>query len=240
MDELPLMVQKLKVKAESFEKWLRKVRDVLDPKTPTVITLEELQELAAEADEQKFPNSIILERLKFSVLEAQKCVTVIQQLDINKIRTRTRNNNECARYKLTMEELDLFVLEIDNLCCIIQEGIGVRELQKLGKEWVEETTNLLNGNFKDFDIDQAKILIEDGNNLCIDLPQIVQLKDRLIQFEWYSDVKNFRDYVPETLTLKEIKKLLTEGMKILPHPMIERELAELYELQQKVIIKYVL
>lgn len=235
LDELPLMVQKLKVKAESFEKWLFKVRDVLDPAIHTNITLDELQDVAQEAETQKFPNSVILERLNFSILEAQKCITVIQQLDINKIRTRTRNSAECAKYKLTLEELDMFVNEINNLRCIIREGDSVRELQKIGKEWVKQVESALKARFKDTNIQQLTHLIEEGSSLCIELPQITQLKDRYAQFKWYKQVRMLRENTIDRLSLDEIKKMLDEGMKILPHTVLEKELAELQGIMLQIV-----
>ncbi|XP_053697650.1 lysine-specific demethylase lid [Sabethes cyaneus] len=235
LDELPLMVQKLKVKAESFEKWLFKVRDVLDPAIDTNITLDELQEIAQEAETQKFPNSVILERLNFSILEAQKCITVIQQLDINKIRTRTRNTAECAKYKLTLEELDMFVNEINNLRCIIREGDSVRELQKIGKEWVKQVEGALKTRFKDTNIQQLTHLIDEGNSLCIELPQIVHLKDRLTQYKWYKQVRLFRENTIDSMPLEEVKKMLEEGMKILPHTVLEKELAELHGIMLQIM-----
>jgi len=42
-----------------------------------------------------------------------------------------------------MEELELFVQEIDNLCCIIDEGASVRELLVLGKQFVERSESQL-------------------------------------------------------------------------------------------------
>lgn len=236
LDELPLMVQKLKVKAESFEKWLFKVRDVLDPAIHTNITLDELQDIAQEAETQKFPNSVILERLNFSILEAQKCITVIQQLDINKIRTRTRNSAECAKYKLTLEELDMFVNEINNLRCIIREGDSVRELQKIGKEWVKQVESALKTRFKDTNIQQLTHLIEEGSSLCIELPQIAQLKDRYAQFKWYTQVRLLRENTIDRLSLDDIKKMLDEGMKILPHTVLEKELAELQGIMLQVSV----
>ncbi|XP_055550077.1 lysine-specific demethylase lid isoform X2 [Wyeomyia smithii] len=235
LDELPLMVQKLKVKAESFEKWLFKVRDVLDPAIDTNITLDELQEIAQEAETQKFPNSVILERLNFSILEAQKCITVIQQLDINKIRTRTRNTAECAKYKLTLEELDMFVNEINNLRCIIREGDSVRELQKIGKEWVKQVESALKTRFKDTNIQQLTHLIDEGNSLCIELPQITQLKDRLTQYKWYRQVRLLRENTIDRMPLEEIKRMLDEGMKILPHTVLEKELAELHGIMLQIV-----
>ncbi|CAD7094087.1 unnamed protein product [Hermetia illucens] len=233
LDELPLMLKKLKVKAESFENWLSKVRDVLDPNTATTITLEELQELAQEAEDKKFPSSILLERLNAAVLEAEKCVTVIQQLDINKMRTRTRNASDAAKYKLTLDELEMFVQEIDNLCCIIQEGQSVRELQALGKEFLESAKQLLNEPISKADEQAIEKLIEEGSTLCIELPEIKALKDRLQQVNWYNRVREFRD-AQEKIPVADIHNFLKEGINITPDSIIEKELYELQEILMSV------
>jgi len=85
LDEMPLMLQKLKVKAHSFERWLSRCRDIVDAHTPTSVTLQELQELCKEAETKKFPSSLLIDRLNAAAVEAEKCVTVIQQLGINKV-----------------------------------------------------------------------------------------------------------------------------------------------------------
>lgn len=211
LDELPLMLRKLKVKAESFETWITKVRDVLDPTTPTTMTLDELQQLAQQAEDKKFPTSVLLERLNSAVLEAEKCVTVIQQLDINKVRTRTRNSScEIAKYKLTVEELDMFVQEIDNLCCIIKEGSSVRELQQIGKEFSDLASYLLNEPINEIKESAVEKIIEDGSALCIELPQMKPLRALLEKTKWYNIVREIRES-EEKIPFNMIKKLLADG-----------------------------
>lgn len=233
LDELPLMLRKLKVKAESFENWLSKVRDVIDPNTPTVITLDELQELAQEAEDKKFPGSVLLERLNSAVLEAEKCVTVIQQLDINKMRTRTRNSCEFAKYKLTLEELDLFVQEIDNLCCIIPEGNSVRELQQMGTDFVDQCQALLKPDFVDIDEDDVKKLLDEGSSLCIELPQLKTLKYLHEQLRWYNNVRELRES-GDKIPLATMKRLLEQGLALAPHAALEKEMAELQSIMMSV------
>lgn len=211
LDELPLMLRKLKVKAESFETWITKVRDVLDPTTPTTMRLDELQELAQEAEDKKFPSSVLLERLNSAVLEAEKCVTVIQQLDINKVRTRTRNSScEIAKYKLTIEELDMFVQEIDNLCCVIQEGSSVRELQQIGKDFAELASYLLREPINEVKETAIEKLINEGSALCIELQQMKPLKALLDKVRWYNNVRELRES-DEKIPVDVIKKCLTDG-----------------------------
>lgn len=233
LDELPLMLRKLKVKAESFETWLSRVRDVIDPHVPTKISLEELQQLVQEAEEKKFPGSMLLERLNSAVLEAEKCVTVIQQLDINKMRTRKRTSCEFAKYKLTMEELGLFVQEIDNLCCVIQEGQSVRELQQMGKEFVEMATFLLKEPLNVVDEAAVTKLIEYGNSLCIELPQLKALKYVSEQVHWLNCVREAREST-DKIPLATIEKLLHEGLNILPDNVLEKELCELQSIKRAI------
>lgn len=227
------MLRKLKVKAESFETWITKVRDVLDPATPPVLTLEDLQILAQEAEDKKFPTSVLLERLNSAVVEAEKCVTVIQQLDINKVRTRTRNSTcEIAKYKLTIDELDMFVQEIDNLCCIIQEGNSVKELQQMGKEFAELAKFLLHQPLNDMKEGSVEKLIEEGSALCIELPQIKPLKAVLEKLRWYNCVREIRES-EEKIPIQTIKKLLKEGHELQVVDDVDDRLiqVELHDLQ---------
>lgn len=229
LDELPLMLKKLKIKAESFETWLTKVRNILDPSISAKVTFDELQELAMEAKQKKFPKSPLLDRLNSSVIEAEKCITVIQQLDINKI--RTRNSNDIAsRYKITLEELDLFVLELDNLCCTIDDFVTVKELQQMGYEFVRTTKRLLNQeSIKTNDPKELQKVIQDGSTLCIELPQLDNLRARHEQVTWYRMIRAYREKT-EKHQLNVLKKHLNDGMKIPPHYYIERELAEIKDM----------
>lgn len=227
------MLRKLKVKAESFEIWLTKVRNVLDPNAESKITLSELQDLANEAETKKFPSSVLLDRLNSAVLEAEKCVTVIQQLDINKIRTRTRNNTDQTKYKLTIEELDMFVQEIDNLCCTIIEGNSVRELQRMGKAFIETAVTLSKQSIKTVKEHELQSAIDDGSSLCIELPQIKALKARLKQVAFYNNCRNLRDS-HDKLPFATVTKLFNEGMQCMPHTLLEKELGELHKIMTDV------
>lgn len=87
LDELPIMLQKLKLKAESFDSWVIKVKEAMDPKNDK-IELIELKELLNEAENKKFPESELLTALTTAVQDAEKCASVAQQLLNNKQRTR--------------------------------------------------------------------------------------------------------------------------------------------------------
>jgi len=83
------MLQKLKLKAESFDSWVTKVKEAMDPKNElNKIELSELKELLNEAENKKFPESELLTALTTAVQDAEKCASVAQQLINNKQRTR--------------------------------------------------------------------------------------------------------------------------------------------------------
>lgn len=63
----------------------------------------------------------LVRALEIAIEDAEKCASVIQQLDLNKMRTRTRHHD--PKYRLTIHELTLFAQEIDGLACVLPEGI---------------------------------------------------------------------------------------------------------------------
>ncbi|XP_017023940.1 lysine-specific demethylase 5 [Drosophila kikkawai] len=231
LDEMPLMLQKLKVKAHSFERWLSRCRDIVDAHTPTSVTLQELQELCKEAETKKFPSSLLIDRLNAAAIEAEKCVTVIQQLGINKVRTRSDHNQEAAQYKLTMEELELFVQEIDNLCCIIDEGASVRELLVLGKQFVERADGQLQLTLEALEESELETLISEGSSLRIELQQLDLLQKRLKQCKWYKRSQGLRE-TSSKLTYQDVKNLLHMAAADLDptDPYVDREMRKLQQI----------
>lgn len=227
LDEMPLMLKKLQVKAHSFEIWLTKCRDVIDPpNSDSKITFEQLQELVLEAEQKKYPNSLLIDRLNAAVLEAEKCITVIQQLDINKVRTRTRHSNDSTKYKLTMDELELFVEEIDNLCCTIKEGQSVRELLSFGNNFVSSADVLLAKKINKADEKAIAKLIDEGNLLCIELHELKDLRIRYEQVSWYNKSRRYRNSSSK-LHLADVNRLIQEGQKLIPEALIEKEIVTL-------------
>ncbi|EDV31945.1 uncharacterized protein Dana_GF14289 [Drosophila ananassae] len=231
LDEMPLMLQKLKVKAHSFERWLSRCRDIVDAHTPTSVTLQELQELCKEAESKKFPSSLLIDRLNAAAIEAEKCVTVIQQLGINKVRTRSDHNQEAAQYKLTMEELELFVQEIDNLCCIIDEGASVRELLVLGKQFVDRAEKQLQLTLESLEESELETLISEGSSLRIELQQLDLLQKRLKQCKWFKRSQGLRE-TSSKLTYQDVKNLLHMAAADLDptDPYVDREMRKLQQI----------
>lgn len=130
LDELPIMLQKLKLKAESFDSWVAKVKEAMDPKNDK-IELSELRELLTEAENKKFPESELLTALTTAVQDAEKCASVAQQLLNNKQRTRLVK----LKYKILLQHLyDSF----DFICfytILICIGLGKRLIPSISSLW---------------------------------------------------------------------------------------------------------
>ncbi|GFV97950.1 hypothetical protein TNCV_5069901 [Trichonephila clavipes] len=86
LDELPSMLLRLKVRAESFDSWSVKVENALDPNT-SKLDIAELKDLVTEAEEKKFPNVELLQKLVETVDEGEKCTALAQQLLNRRVRT---------------------------------------------------------------------------------------------------------------------------------------------------------
>ncbi|PNF26510.1 Lysine-specific demethylase 5A [Cryptotermes secundus] len=230
LDELPVMLHKLKLRAESFDNWVSTVKNALDLNASKKLDLTEVKSLLQEAEQKKFPESELLQALMQVVTEAEKCASVAQQLSCKKVRTRTRQITE-AKYRLTVEELSLFYEQIESLPCTIKEGEGVKELLDKVKDFQKEATDLLSQ-----EMPESRLLdkcIENGVILDIELPEIPKLKQTLDQMKWLEDVRDLQED-PEQVTLESLRKLLNIGVSLPPHSAVEKSMAELQELLTQV------
>lgn len=130
-----------------------------------------------------------------------------------------------------MEELELFVQEIDNLCCTIEEGVSVRELLVLGKQFVDRTTEMLKQPLDALEESELDALIGEGNSLRIELPQMQQLNMRVRQLKWYKRSQGLR-VSSAKLTYEDVKNLLhVAAAEIAPSdPIIDAEIRKLQEI----------
>lgn len=225
LDELPLMLQKLKLKAESFDNWVNLVKDALDPNTPKTMDLSQFKELLREAEEKKFPKSDLLQTLTMAVEDADKCASVIHQLDLNKVRTRTRNSAD-TKYKLTVEELTLFCEEIDSLACTLKEAKNVKDLLKQTQDFQKESSRLLRQSMELLNPTELEQCIDSVSGLCIELPELRHLRNRLSQVTWLKEVKAMREKC-EGMTVETLRNLLSTGIALPVDTILEKELAEL-------------
>ncbi|RXG69427.1 Lysine-specific demethylase 5A [Armadillidium vulgare] len=231
LDELPPMLHKLKIRAESYDNWAAKVKAALEAKPEDKLELKELRELVEDAENHKFncPDNELLQTLIQAVTEADKCATVAAHLSTKKVRTRTRGTGE-TKTKLTLEELVLFCDQIESLACTIKEGEGVKDLMAKVTSFQEEVRKVLEDPQADAEVFTKHV--EAGLSFDIDLPELPKLKCKLQQISWTEEVEECMED-KESLTLDCIRKLLAEGLALPPSPTIERLMAELQEILTK-------
>lgn len=232
LDELPVMLRRLKSRAESFDIWANKVKTGLEARPGSKMDLSEMRDLMKEAEEKHFPESDLYKLLTDAVLEAEKCSSVAQQLVGKKVRTRNRQSVE-GKYvsRLTLEELQVFSEKIDSLVCEIREAALVKDLLTNVVEFQEETKQVLE---KDSVESKAlERLLDTGMSFDIDLPEIPNLKQKLQQVCWLEEVG---DALADQnhVTVEVLRKLLDAGVSLPPHAAVEKAMAELQELLTQV------
>uniref|UniRef100_A0A1B6DAW0 [histone H3]-trimethyl-L-lysine(4) demethylase n=1 Tax=Clastoptera arizonana TaxID=38151 RepID=A0A1B6DAW0_9HEMI len=236
LDELPTMLQRLKLQAESFATWLEVVKRVLNDKDFPKIDYDSLKALLTESEEKHFPESDLTEGLKVAIQDAEACSHLIQQMDSTRIRTRSENlirtrGTYDVKPKVTVRELFLFHLQIKGLTCVIKEGEYVRNLLAKVKEYQKRMEQHLTEDFTSSDI--LEKCIEEGIELDIDVPEISRLKVKLEQMQWLEEVAALKEN-KEQVTSEAIRNLLNKSVQIVPQYLLEQEIIEFNKLLRKI------
>ncbi|KAK9723158.1 PHD-finger [Popillia japonica] len=226
LDELLPLLRNLKTKAESFDRWADRVKDALDRNTPKSVDLSELKALLSEAHGKNFPKSDLIQTLSNAVEDAEKCASVIRQLDLNKIRTRNSQDNKS---KLTFEELTLFCEEIDSLACVLEEEKIIKELKDKSHEFEKESNRLLDLPLKKCSIAEVEQCVQFSNDLCIELPSLPSLLIRLKQLKWLRDTQTTRKST-DVADIETLKGLLLSGVELNFDPTIDSVLSDIQSL----------
>lgn len=226
LDELLPLLRNLKTKAESFDRWADRVKDALDRSTPKSVDLSELKALLNEAHGKSFPKSDLIQTLANAIEDAEKCASVIRQLDLNKIRTRNSQDNKS---KLTFEELTLFCEEIDSLACVLDEEKIIKELKDKSHEFEQESQRLLELPLKNCLIVEVEDCVKSSNDLCIELPSLPPLLIRLTQLKWLRDTQITRKST-DVADVDTLKGLLKSGLDLPSDPTIDAILSEMHSL----------
>ncbi|XP_059609734.1 lysine-specific demethylase 5-like [Phlebotomus argentipes] len=221
LDELPLMLRRLKAKVETFERWVQRVRIAMIPGGAEKITIQNLHALVTEAREKHYPQSAMLDCLVENLNEANKCVRVIQQLMYYQERAQIAD----TPYRLTLDELDLFDLEIRNLCCTIGDTAIVRDLHKTGMLITQRAQEMLTCPLSDIDLNDIRTTIDEGTATCLDLPEVERLRLRYRQVDVYARILAAREGSGDRVSC--LRGLLVEGLGLSPEPQLEEQLVKL-------------
>ncbi|XP_040580156.1 lysine-specific demethylase 5A [Lepeophtheirus salmonis] len=252
LDELAILLKGLKERAESYDSWVVKVKNALEAKQEDRLEFEELKNILDEALENKYPESELLEALTLTVEEAEKCQTVANQLGNKKIRTRTRGVLVDAKYRLTIDELELFARQLATLPAIVNGYESVKELLQNVETFRKDVNDFLSPKEKkknkkkpkkmdedeikdDEDIvssEEIQTLLDRGLSFDVDLPELSVLKARLKETEWLEEVKEILEETEEESfnvgsNIEMLKRLLETGNELPPQPSIEKALGDL-------------
>ena len=199
-----------------------KVTKTLELKGDDRVDFDDLKDMHKEAVDRKYPDSELLSLLHMTVEEADKCQTVANQLGNKKVRTRTRGVAD-AKYRLTVEELQLFAKQLEALPVKVSGQGGVAELLEQVSGFQKDATKLLEMDKPDAkDIEKC---LELGVSLDVELQELSELKTKHKHMEWLEEVQEILDD-PKGSTFEQMKEVLETGTQLQPHPAVERALGE--------------
>ncbi|XP_075774753.1 LOW QUALITY PROTEIN: lysine-specific demethylase 5C-like [Pelodiscus sinensis] len=221
LDELPAMLHKLKVRAESFDTWANKVRIALELEDGRKRTLEELRALESEARERKFPDNELLHRLKSCLGEAERCVSDALGL-ISSLETGV------PAVPLSLEELRAFLERMSSVPCVMHQLADVQAVLERALEFQEEAKEAL----RELPASTAQLqgLVARGAQLGVTVPETRQLERQVQQAAWLEEVKRALRSPREQVPLALVQGLAQAGATVAPSPAVEKARAELQEL----------
>uniref|UniRef100_A0A8C9VNP2 Lysine-specific demethylase 5A n=1 Tax=Scleropages formosus TaxID=113540 RepID=A0A8C9VNP2_SCLFO len=213
MDEFPAMLHGVKLRAQSYDTWAKRVTEALSADHKNKKDLIELKVLLEDAEDRKYPENNLFRHLREMVKEAETCSSVAQLLSR-------------ARSKLTLEELKAFVDQLFRLPCIISQAQQAKELL----ENVEDFHERAQAALADVTPDSSKLqaLLDLGAGLDVELPELPRLKQELQQARWLDEVRVALGE-PQRVTLELMKRLIDSGVGLAPHHAVEKAMAELQE-----------
>ncbi|XP_072674737.1 lysine-specific demethylase 5D isoform X5 [Canis lupus baileyi] len=221
LDELPAMLHKLKIRAESFDTWANKVRVALEVEDGRKRSFEELRALESEARERRFPNSELLQRLRNCIHEAEACVSQVLGL-VSGQEARIQTS------PLTLTELRVLLEQMSSLPCAMHQIEDVKEVLEQVEAYQIEAREALASLCPSVGL--MRSLLEKGQQLGVDVPEAHQLQQQVEQARWLDDVKKALAPSAQRGSLVIMQGLLVTGTKIASSPCVDKARAELQEL----------
>ncbi|KAL1764734.1 lysine-specific demethylase 5D isoform X2 [Sigmodon hispidus] len=221
LDELPAMLQKLKIRAESFDNWASNVQAALEMEDGRKRSFEELRALESEARERRFPNSELLQRLKNCLSEAEACISQVLGLVSN-------SEDRLEAPQLTLTELQVLLKQMDTLPCAMHQIDKVKDILQQVEVYQIETREALNS--LPYNIELLQSLLEKGQQFPVEVPEAHQIQEMVEQAQWLDQVKQALSPSAQRHSLVIMKKLLVTGTKVASSPSVNKARAELQEL----------
>ena len=160
---------------------------------------------------RKYPESELLEALQLTVEEAEKCQTVVHQLCTSNQKAKTRGRGVDAKYRLTVEELQLFANQLETLPARVSCQEGVTELLDNVAKFQANAERLL--DLDNVMAEEVEKCLDMTENMDIDLPEINRLRNKLEQVNWLAELAElFED--PNEVTIEAVKRIKLAGERL--------------------------
>ncbi|XP_032334970.1 lysine-specific demethylase 5D isoform X2 [Camelus ferus] len=221
LDELPAMLHKLKIRAESFDTWANKVRVALEVEDGRKRSFEELRALQSEACEGRFPNNELLKQLTDCLKEAEACVSqVLALVNGQEVRIKTP--------QLTLTELQVLLEQMASLPCAMHQIGDVKNFLQQVEAYQAEAREALASLPTSLGL--LRSLLEKGQQLGVEVPEAQQLQQQMEQAQWLDEVKQALAPSAPRGSLVIMQGLLVTGAKVASSPSVDKARAELQEL----------
>ncbi|XP_060898722.1 lysine (K)-specific demethylase 5Ba [Labrus mixtus] len=229
LDELYPMRAAVKLRAESYKDWVFNVKEILENKGSKKRGLDELHSLVEQGETKAFPQTSLLDQLRVVTSEADKVAVMAQQLLNGKRQTRYRSGGGKSQNQneLTVEELRSFVRQFDSLPCNIRQAPLLKDLLTRVDDFKQRSERLLSDESPS--PQELQELLDVSLGLDVELPQLPLLRERLEQARWLEAVQQANSR-PESLCLDTMRRLIDQGVGLVPHSSVERAMARLQEL----------
>lgn len=224
LDELPVMLEKLKEKADSVAAWAAKVHDALDVNTPRTITLSGLKELLHEAREKHFPDDLSLNLLSNAIKSVQDALAVDFKNILSHKQTLTK--------KVTLTEIKSYYEELQRIPCVLPQENTVKHFLKFLEEFEKNTAGILKNDKAT--LSDVENLLKQGNFPNVEISCVDQLKS-FKQILYLTEEFNEKKKNPNLLTLDVIDQLMACS-KSIPDPseQVVSTANELVALKEKI------
>lgn len=137
-----------------------------------------------------------------------------------------------TKYRLTVEELQLFANQLEMLPAKVSNHEVVTELLEQVEGFQKDARKLL--DLEKPDAKDIEKCVERGITLDVELPELTQLKGKHKQTEWLEEVAELLDD-PQESSFEQLKEAMDVGTDLPPHPAVEKALSEISGLLKQVI-----
>ncbi|TRY98413.1 hypothetical protein DNTS_004962 [Danionella cerebrum] len=222
LDELLAMLHRLKVRAESFDSWANRVKEALEQDDGRKLDIKALEVLREEAEDKKFPNNEILQRLNTVFTDIEKC---------ERSATELITNSQSRR--MTLQELRTLLDTMQNLPCEIKHQ---EEVQKI-EEFDSRAKVLVDSSKSEWKQDsplpaatEIQALLEEGESLPVIAPACQLLSGLQEQGRWLGEVRRTLGPEGSEVSLTVLRDLMEAGCGVPQSVSVETAMAELQEL----------